>query len=457
VSRLSIRWRLTLWNALALAVLLVGIGAGVYMLLRHALYEQVDRMLAGQFSELERDERIKTDPGRRLEHWAEEFHEHVGVFAVIYDADGNVVVRTRQLADQSVPAFPTRATSDGRYDSSDLPLIGRQRTLMRELHVGERVFTVVLMTPLKETDEELREVAGVLWGILPFALLLAAVFAYLLARRALAPVDQLQRAADGITAERLHERLEIANPGDELGRLGQTINAMIARLERSFNEIRRFTADASHELRTPISVIRTDTEVATANPPAPEEFRALAGSILEECEHLSKLTDQLLTLSREDAGISPPNSAEFDLVPLVRDVVETMRPLADAKHQNIAVETEGDLPVSGDAERIRQVVYNLLDNAIKYTPDDGRIDVSLRGDNTTAVLTVRDTGEGVPAEHLPHVFDRFYRVDKARSREAGGTGLGLSIVQSIVGAHAGTVEMESTANQGTVVTVRIPK
>ena len=175
MSRLSIRWRLTLWNTLALAVLLVGIGLVVYGLLRHAMYEQVDRLLDGQFNELLRDERIENDPSRRLNHWVEEFHEHVGVYAVIYDVEGNVILRTKQLADQSVPAFPRGGFQEARFNSTDLPLVGRQRTLTRELRPGNRKFTIVLMTPLKETDDELREVTGVLLGVLPFALLLAGV------------------------------------------------------------------------------------------------------------------------------------------------------------------------------------------------------------------------------------------------------------------------------------------
>jgi len=239
--------------------------------------------------------------------------------------------------------------------------------------------------------------------------------------------------------------------------LGQTINAMIARLERSFVEIRRFTADASHELRTPISVIRTEAEVAMKNPPDAEQYQSLASSILEECDLLAKLTDQLLTLSREDAGVNALDSERLDLSHLIIEAAEVMRPLAEAKQQTLNVVAANGLWVIGDANRLRQVVYNLLENAIKYTPQGGRVTVEADRQDDAISVMVHDTGIGIGAEHLPHVFDRFYRVDKARSREEGGTGLGLSIVESIVAAHSGRVTITSTPGEGTTCTVTLPE
>jgi heavy metal sensor kinase len=270
-------------------------------------------------------------------------------------------------------------------------------------------------------------------------------------------VDQLRRLTEEISAERLNRRLPIANPTDEMGRLTKTINAMIARLERSFAEIRRFTADASHELRTPLTAIRTETEVALGKSLTTTDYHFLLGSILEECQRLTRLTDQLLTLCREDAGKMPPLREPVDLTRLVEVVVETMRPLAEVKRLQIDTAGNGPLRIHGDATRLRQVFYNLLDNAIKYTPEGGKIEIQLGKSNHAAVVRLRDTGIGIAPEHLPHVFDRFYRVDKARSREEGGTGLGLSIVQSIVTAHGGRIEMSSSPGQGTICTVILPE
>ena len=456
MNRLSIRWRLTLWNTAALAVLLLIVGLLVYGLLRHAMLEQIDRVLVEQFHELEHDLHSVNDPGARIRHWIEEFHEHAGVLCVVYSEDG-VVARTKEMAEQSVPERPTNATAESRFDSRRLPLIGRQRMLTRALDATGSRFDVVLMLPMDEVHEELRGLAAVLLAVLPISLLLAGGIGYALARRALAPVERIRQATDEITAEQLGRRLDMPNPNDELGRLAKTINAMIARLQQSFAEIRRFTADASHELRTPISVIRAEAEVAMHQPPDAEDFQALAGSILEECEHLTKLTDQLLTLSREDAGLVPLESQPVDLAPLAADATEMMRPLAEAKQQTLTLDSPTTAIVTGDAERLREVLYNLLENAIKYTPSQGRIEVAVTEQSGMVAVAIHDTGIGIDADHLPRVFDRFYRVDKSRSREAGGTGLGLSIVQSIVSAHSGRVEISSTPSEGTTCTVLLPR
>jgi heavy metal sensor kinase len=312
------------------------------------------------------------------------------------------------------------------------------------------------MASLEDVDHEMGHLRTALALAVPAGLIVCSGVSYVLARKALAPVEQLRRLTREITAERLDRRLPVANPGDELGGLAQTINEMIGRLERSFAEIRRFTADASHELRTPLTAIRTETEVALNKTPLPPEQQQLLGSILEECDRLTRLTDQLLSLSREDAAVTPSTGEPVDMAVLLGRVVETMRPLAEAK--GLCLRNQGDeaLSVRGDAARLRQVFYNLLENAIKYTPEQGHIDTVLTRQNGEVVVAVRDTGIGIAEEHLPRVFDRFYRVDKARTREQGGTGLGLSIAQSIVAAHGGRIELTSAPGKGTTCTVWLP-
>jgi heavy metal sensor kinase len=269
-------------------------------------------------------------------------------------------------------------------------------------------------------------------------------------------VEQLHRMTARITADHLDQRLPVATSNDELGRLAQTINDMIARLERSFTEIRRFTADASHELRTPLTALRTEVEVALSKPTEAIDKQNLLGSILEECERLTRLTEQLLALAREDTRKGHQAYDLVDLAALVRGVVENMRPLAEAKGLRVSLHDEALLTVRGDEVRLRQVFYNLLDNAIKYTAACGEIEVDLEHRVGEAIIALRDTGIGIPAEHLPHVFERFYRVDKARTRAEGGTGLGLSIAQGIVAAHGGRIELDSTPGRGTVCTVTLP-
>jgi two-component system, OmpR family, heavy metal sensor histidine kinase CusS len=458
--RLTLRWRLTLWNTLALAVVLFGFSALVYALVAHALYERVDDTLLGQLRVLEeqaKDPRMEANVRERLAYWLFEFREHEKTFGVVFEASGNVLERTEELAADSVPPAPKVLPGERRFEDLSLPFVGRQRVLDAGVYLAGRDFAVCFLAPLEDVDRELAELLEVLGVALPAALLLAAALGYLLARKALEPMDQLRRQTEEITADRLDRRLPVAHPSDELGRLTRTINAMIARLEQSFREVRRFTADASHELRTPLAVLRTEAEVALNKPLSATDNQQLLGSILEECERLTRLTDQLLTLAREDAGgAGPVVRATIDLPALVLGAAETMRALADARGVTLHAEADGPLPVWGDEARLRQVFYNLVDNAIKYTPPGGRVEVAVARQDGAAVVRIRDTGIGIPAEHLPRVFDRFYRVDKARSRAEGGTGLGLSIAHSIVAAHDGHIELTSTPGEGTTCIVTLP-
>jgi heavy metal sensor kinase len=454
--QLSIRWRLILWNAATLAVVLLLFGGLVYGLLARSLYQRLDRSLLTELEELQRDPRITGQFDERLRHWIYEFKEHENIFCVVYDGDGHVYQRTEELAASSIPPAPALASPAPEFRDQTIPIIGRQRTLVATLNRDSKPVTVLLMAGLEEADRELGRLLGVLATIIPIAVLASAGLGLFLAQKALGPIQQLNRLTREITAEHLDRRLPVANPNDELGTLTQTINAMIARLEQSFAEIRRFTADASHELRTPLTAIRTEAEVALRQPLSAGEHQQLLGSVLEECERLTRLTDQLLMLSRSDAAGREPVREPIELAALLGNVVETMRPLAEAKRLTVKACRHGTLTVRGDETSLRQVFCNVLDNAIKYTPEAGAIEIGIADKDEQAVVTIRDTGIGISPEHLPHVFDRFYRVDKARSRDAGGTGLGLSIARSIVRAHGGRIELVSAVGQGTTCTITLP-
>jgi two-component system heavy metal sensor histidine kinase CusS len=452
--RLSIRWRLALWNTLVLAVVLLCFATLVYLLFRHALYDQTDRLLHVGIGQLKADPRIETALDERIEHWVEEYRDHQHLLCVIYRADGTVHARTPELPVASVPPFPSNLGERGAYDV-DLPEVGRQRVMVERQRLGGRDFVVMLVAPLAAVDHELAEMRTVLLVAGVTVLVLSGGLAHALARGALAPVDRLRRAADAITADRLDQRLAVPNAHDELGLLTQTLNAMIARLERSFAEVRRFTADASHELRTPLTVLRAEVEVALGKDLSAGDSRQLLGSVLEELGRMSRLTDQLLTLSRRDAGVEHFSPAPLDLVALIAGVTDALQPLAESKGLRLRLEGR-PLTILGDEVRLRQLFINLLDNAIKYTPEGGSVTVRVEQRAESAIATVEDSGIGIPPEHLPFVFDRFYRVDQARSRAEGGTGLGLSIARSIAQAHNGTIEIRSRVGQGTVCTVRLP-
>jgi heavy metal sensor kinase len=316
-----------------------------------------------------------------------------------------------------------------------------------------RVQAAVSLLP---NDRAQRELVGVLLLAGPLALAGALGGGYWLARKALAPVDRMVATAREITANRLDRRLDVPQAEDELGRLASTLNDMIARLQRSFEEVRRFTADAAHELRTPLAAIRTEAEVALRSPRSPEQDGRVLENLLEEIERLTRLVSQLLFLCREDTGIGVGSFRPVRLDELVREVSDHMQVAAREKGVDFSVDLPAPSQVRGDPDRLRQLFFNLLDNSIKYTPPGGKVTVRSESPNGHARVIVTDTGVGIAAEHLPHVFDRFYRVDPSHSPQTDGTGLGLAICRSIAEAHGGRLEIDSELGEGTRVMLALP-
>jgi heavy metal sensor kinase len=305
-------------------------------------------------------------------------------------------------------------------------------------------------------DQQLWEIGVVLVLGLPLVVLLAAGGGYVLARRALAPIDRLASNTRRITAARLHERLSVPNPDDEIGRLAAAINETLARLEGSFTQLRRFTADASHELRTPLAVIRGIGEVGLGAPRTSEEYQEVVGSMLEEVDRLASLVDTLLRLSHADTGSLALVPAAVDLHEVAREMVASLGILADDRHQRIAV--VGTAPVMATVDRVvlREALINVLDNAIKYGPPRSSIEVRIAAVDGRAIMTIRDEGPGIPPEHRERIFDRFFRVDDARSRAAGGSGLGLAIAKWAVEVNGGYIRVDDTVGLGTTIRIDLP-
>jgi heavy metal sensor kinase len=310
-------------------------------------------------------------------------------------------------------------------------------------------------TPEERVEEELGEILLVLVLGLPPIVVLAGVGGYLLARRALAPIDHLGAEARRITAERLHERLSIPNERDEIGRLAAVINDTLARLESSFEQLRRFTADASHELRTPLSVIRGIGEMSLRETRSPAEYKDAVGSMLEEVDRLTRLVDSLLQLSRGDAGTVRLSRESVDLGQLAREVVASLGILAEERQQRLRVDAADPVRVLADRLVLRDAITNVIDNAIKYSPNGSTIDVRVQRDGDRGTVSVTDEGPGIPAEHRERIFDRFYRIDEGRSRELGGTGLGLAIARWAVETNGGHISVHSTG-RGSVFRVVVP-
>jgi heavy metal sensor kinase len=310
--------------------------------------------------------------------------------------------------------------------------------------------------PEGRLQEQLREILVVLVLGLPLIVALAGVGGYVLARRALAPIDHLAAEARRITADRLHQRLSVPNEQDEIGRLASVINDTLARLDSSFDQLRRFTADASHELRTPLAVIRSIGEMGLRETRTPADYKDAIGSMLEEVDRLTRLVDTLLRLSRADAGTVRLSREILDLGDLARDVVASIGILAEERQQRLEVTAGANVHVSADRLVLRDAITNVIDNAIKYSPSGSRIAMRIEADAVDATLSVTDEGPGIPAEHRARIFDRFYRIDEGRSRGSGGAGLGLAIAKWAVEANGGRMSLASSG-VGSVFRITLPR
>jgi heavy metal sensor kinase len=309
----------------------------------------------------------------------------------------------------------------------------------------------------ERTETTLRQVLLMLAVGLPVTVSIAVAGGFALVRRALKPVERIAHDAEAITQHNLSQRLPVMQTGDELERLSLSLNHMIGRLEDAIQSSKRFVADASHELRTPLTVLRGELEGLALDEQLKLRTRESLGSMLEEVDRLAVIVEGLLALSRLDAGEGQAESVRFDLFELAAITADQMGLLAEDKNITLIREGEREITVEGDRARLKQVVVNLLDNAIKYTPDGGSVRLRITREDGHAVLDVVDSGVGIPPEALPHVFKRFYRVDNARSREQGGAGLGLSIVKSICAAHRVTVEVDSLPGRGSRFRLRFPQ
>ncbi len=455
---LSIRWRLTAWYGIVLSAILAGSSAAVYLLMQHHLLALSDAALREEVAEVGaevgRAGSLSELPGML----GLRFSQVDGYACQVSTFEGEPVFRSAGLG---AGGLPRPAAAPGEVDGLAVEEVaidglGPVRLASRVVPGPSGSFRVQVAATLAPNRRALSELVAVLVTVGPIALACTLGGGYWLARKALDPIDRMAATAAEITSSRLDRRLEEAGVGDELGGLARTFNAMIERLQRSFEEVRRFTADAAHELRTPLAAMRTEAEVALRSPRSPERDGRVLEDLLEEMERLTRLVSQLLFLCREDAGVGTGDIRPVGLDHLVGEVGEHMQVAAQEKGVGLHLDLPGDCPVRGDADRLRQLFFNLLDNAIKYTPCGGRVAVCGEASDGEVRVTVADTGIGISADHLPHVFDRFYRVDPSRNPEAEGSGLGLAICRSIAEAHGGRLGIDSDLGVGTRVTLVLP-
>ena len=337
--------------------------------------------------------------------------------------------------------------------SKGMPL----RILNGQLQAADKVYDVQIAAPMDDFYDAVNRFRLVLLFSVPALLLVASAGGYWLSRKAVAPVAEIARAAQSISEHELSRRLPILQTGDELQSLSETLNEMFSRLESAFKRVTQFTADASHELRTPVALMRARTEVALRKPRSEGEYKETIVRIHQELERTSALIENLMTLARVDSEGEALQVTPTDLNEVFLEISETARLLAQGKsidyEQRLA---EMPLRVSGNAPSLRRLFLILIDNAVKYTPPEGRISVALDASDGAAVTEIRDNGMGISPADLPHIFERFYRADESRSRESGGTGLGLSIAKWIAEAHHGSISVVSKVGEGSVFRVQIP-
>jgi heavy metal sensor kinase len=459
----SIRFRLTVWYAAIIALTLTAFCALAYIGLERYMTAELSTQLSNQANQI-------------AQTWLREINAS-GPDYVVSEIDEHLSPQItnrfiRITRDQGSPLYLPKPPRDDSFDPDQVPLTAVTRAGFRqERPAGKKLliysmpvtadgggaYTVEVGEAYRHVEGTLHGLAGIFIIVLPVALALATGGGYLLIKRALGPVDELSSAAEHITSRNLSERLPVPKTGDEIERLSLTLNKMIERLEGSFRRVTQFTADASHELRTPLTILRGELEVALRRDGGGAQSRDTLESTLEETERLSKTVENLMVLSRLDSGELKLELTEFDLSALCKDTVDQMRLLAEDKSIDMICPSSTSVGVRADLLRIRQILINLIDNAIKYTAAGGRIEILVFREDSTAVIQVTDTGQGIPADAIPFIFDRFYRVDRARSRGTGGSGLGLAIAKSICDLHGGRIVVDSVVGKGTKVRVGIPE
>lgn len=471
----SMRAKLTLWYTGILALVLIAFAAATYIYFVRASGQKTDDALMDSCDLVVSS--LKTELAEANEQGTQTVREVVNDFrfrdreVVVFDENHQVVAsseprdkeRSRRTwpRPESFANLPGLTSGPGRVCSTLTSGHGI-RFCGVVLQSSSGTFLIVTAKSLFEEKETLEQVQTAFGIAIPIALLLASVGGFLMAKRSLAPVAEMGNQAARISVNNLHERLPVKSEQDEVGRLAIIINDLLSRLDRSFEQQRRFMADASHELRTPLSSVLGEAEVALSMPHRnEEEYRQSLNAVYNSGTRMSRIVADLLSLARADSGQYPINRTNCFLGVLVAECVRALKHLADKGGVTLLFTPPAvEVVVQGDAELLRRLIMNLLDNAIKYTMSGGKVRVEVSQNQSQCVFTVQDTGKGITAQAQPHIFERFYREDKVRKRstnsDGSGAGLGLSISQWIANLHGGRVTLEESSAKGSTFTVRLP-
>ncbi len=457
----DLRTRLTLWYTALVGGFLLLLGVGAFALLDRGLRDNVDASLRSVAVTIGTSSRQEAG-GTSLEEMLDALlGPRAGELFALLDPRGRPDPRLAPRAGERLPlstaALRNAARGEETFETITLPgARAPVRLLTLPLMSDGRLDRLVqVAASLDVVEAARRRFLLILAGLAPIALAGAAGGGWWLAGRALAPVDRIAEAARRITAEDLSRRIDAPGTADEIGRLVAVLNDMLARLDAAFATARHFSADAAHELRTPLTILKGEIEVALAAAPTPDETHGVLASCLEEVDRLIALVESLLFLARADAGVAETPRDRVDVAALLDDARPALQALADRAGVVFDLDAARGIVVRGSAPQLLRVVLNLADNAIKYTPRGGRVDLRLRADGDRAVLELADTGPGIAPEDQRHVFERFYRGDPAHER--GGAGLGLALVRSIVRLHGGDIGLDSRPGTGSRFVVTLPR
>ena len=461
----SIGARLTIWYTSLLTLTFLFLGFTAYGLLAYSLSRDMDSALNGVAEVLAEKARVEgsaffpsdVDELFRRFFGFSPLHRHFEMF----DPRGRRDPRQPASRSSKLPLSPKalKNASQGLRTFETVEGTGPYPTrilTMPVLQAGRVSNLVQVGLSLENMYKTRRRFVLIMGAVLPFGLLLAGGGGWVLARRALTPVDRMTQAAQRISGEHLDERLQETGSGDELDRLAKTLNDMLGRLDDSFHQMRQFSADASHELQTPLTILKGEMEVALRSQRSAEQYQRVLRSGLEEIDRISHLVDGLLLLARADAGVLRLDLRPVDLKELLQEIYEQMKVVADDRSVSLRPSLLEPVSVQGDREHLRRLLLNLVDNAIKYTPTGGGVTLSLQSDKEWACLRISDTGVGLSKDQQERIFGRFHRATGARSRDEKGVGLGLSIARSIAEAHRGIIQVESTPGHGSTFTVLLP-
>jgi heavy metal sensor kinase len=459
VALKTIRARLTFWYTSLLTLSFLVLGSGGYWLLTYTLSQESDAALRGVARTLA--ERVGggtqtfipseiDEVFRRFFGFSPMEHYFQRILPESPSSRGGKLPLSEQALKNASRGIPTFETLEG------LGLYPVRVLTWPVVRAGRVSGFIQVGMSRENLDKTLRRFLWVMAGIFPVALLLAGGGGWVLARKALKPVDQMTETARRISAEHLDRQVRESGAGDELDRLAQTLNEMLGRLNVAFQEVRQFTADASHELQTPLTILKGEIEVGLRSPRRPEEYQAILRSALEETDRIARLVEGLLLLSRSDAGVLRMDRRPVDLKNLIEEVIQQVQPLAGLHSIKLRTGPLELAEIQGDPDHLRRLLRNLVDNGIKYTPSGGRVEISLRRDEKFAIVQVSDTGIGIAKEDQEKVFRRFYRTAAARAQGESGAGLGLAIARSIVEAHGGRIQVESAVSKGSLFTILLP-